>query len=71
MGEKIKKQVSWEVFCWAMAFVFMVIGYLFQTQAALSSKVEDISHNNVEIQTQLSQIQTDIQWIKKALGGAE
>lgn len=71
MEEKGEKMVSWRVFTWVMGIVTLLIGILFQAQAALSGKVETISDNNIEIRTQLSQIQTDILWIKRAMGGEE
>lgn len=67
MEEKGEKMVSWRVFTWAMGLVTLILGILFQAQNALSDRVDGISATNNEIKTQLSQIQTDIQWIKSAL----
>lgn len=42
----------------------MVIGWLFYANTALSSRIDGMTNEYLSIQTQLSQIQTDIAWIK-------
>jgi len=59
--------VPWKMFIWAMGMItllFLLFAGLHQT---LSRTVHATIGNNVEVKTQLSQIQTDIQWIKKEL----
>jgi len=55
--------VSMKVFTYVIGIIFMVIGFLFSCQAALSNKVDVIAADNSDIKTQLSQIQTDLKWI--------
>lgn len=47
-----------------VGLLIAAIGWLFLANSALSAKVDKISGDYLTIQTQLSQIQTDILWIK-------
>jgi len=66
-NNKIKKYVPWHIFIWTMGIIFIVFGILFDIQNELSHKISSMETNNLEIRTQLSQIQADLAWIKKAL----
>ena len=50
-----------------VGIIVIAIGWLFIANSALSSKVDQMSGDYVAIQTQLSQIQTDLGWIKTAM----
>ena len=58
------KYVSWFVFIWAIGILTLCLGWSFKTQAQLNDKVDIYSNQLLEIRTQLSQIQTDLMWIK-------
>ena len=60
-----KRYVSWHIFIWVIGIITVVIGWCFVAQAATSKKVDEYSQQLLEIRTQLSQIQTDLQWIKE------
>ena len=60
-----KRYVSWHIFIWAIGIITIVIGWCFVAQANTSEKVDEYSQQLLEIRTQLSQIQTDLQWIKE------
>ena len=60
-----KRYVSWQIFVWVIGIITIVIGWCFVAQAATSKKVDEYSQQLLEIRTQLSQIQTDLQWIKE------
>ena len=55
-----KKHVSWVVFVWAMGITLLLFGFLF-------NQVAEASKDNNDIKIQLSQIQTDLAWIKLKL----
>jgi len=60
-----KRYVSWHIFIWAIGIITIVIGWCFMTQATTCEKVDEYNQQLLEIRTQLSQIQTDLQWIKE------
>jgi len=59
-----EKCVSWRVFTWAMGIILAVFSILFLTVSALGTRVSTYSSEMTAIRVQLSQIQTDIEWIK-------
>jgi len=59
-----EKYVSFKIFTWAISFIVIIIGWMLVANSALSAKVDSIDDSYVLIQTQLSQIQTDLVWIK-------
>lgn len=63
--DKEKNYVSFTVFSWAMGIIMVVLGWVLVANSALSARVNEISIDYVAIQTQLSQIQTDLSWIKQ------
>lgn len=68
MSEEIKtKYVSWFVFTWAISIIMLVIGWQFISISRVVDNVSDNSVNRFKIETQLSQIQTDLSWIKTTL----
>jgi hypothetical protein len=62
--EEKERKVSWTVFVWAMGITLIVIGWMFTKMNSLEAKVETIATQSNRIEVQLSQIQTDLQWIK-------
>jgi len=60
-----KRYVSWQIFVWVIGIITVVIGWCFVAQANTSEKVDKYNQQLLEIRTQLSQIQTDLQWIKE------
>ena len=64
MSNQEEKYVTFKVFTWAISFVFIIIGWMLVANSSLAAKVDSISDSYVLIQTQLSQIQTDLVWIK-------
>ena len=66
--EKNSKQfVTTRALSFALGIITVVIGWLFVANAALSARVDKMSGDYMAIQTQLSQIQTDLVWIKTAM----
>lgn len=62
--EKTERKVSWTYFAWAMAIVLMMAGWFFTQISTLNTKIDAAMVQSNKIEVQLSQIQTDIQWIK-------
>ncbi|MBI5402484.1 MAG: hypothetical protein HY959_03725 [Ignavibacteriae bacterium] len=62
-----KKYVSWAVFIWAIGIIFIVLSVVFAAQASINTKLDNYQVENQKIQSQLSQIQTDLSWIKLQL----
>ena len=65
--EEYKRTVSWSVFSWALGIILILFGIGFNMQVALSNKVDEYMKDNRNVSAQLSQIQTDIAWIKITL----
>lgn len=49
------------------SIILTVFGWLFTRQESLARSFQKAMSNNTEIQKQLSQIQTDLKWIKREL----
>jgi len=64
MSEKEKKYVSWTIFVWSRAILLSLFGYVLNISVATNNRVEDYVNSLTDIKVQLSQIQTDILWIK-------
>lgn len=64
---EIKNMVSWKVFCWAMSVILILFGTAFAIIQTISIKIDGAVIQYTEIKVQLSQIQTDLLWIKDAL----
>jgi hypothetical protein len=56
--------VGWKVFCWAMGIILVLFGTCFATISSVSLKVDNVQVQYTEIRAQLSQIQTDLLWLK-------
>jgi hypothetical protein len=67
IDELRKNIVGWKVFVWAMGFIVVFLGLMCSQVVSLAAKVEKTQSEYVTIQTQLSQIQTDLIWIKQEL----
>ena len=67
MSKLSDKQVNWTVFTWAISIVLVLFATVFTAQAAFADKLNKNQESNGEIKVQLSQIQTDLQWIKLQL----
>lgn len=65
--EEHKKTVSWTIFSWALGIILILFGIGFNMQVALSNKIDKYVNDNKTIESQLSRIQTDIEWIKLTL----
>ena len=63
--DKEKNYVSFSIFTWAIGIIVVIIGWMLVANSALSARVNEISIDSITIQTQLSQIQTDLSWIKQ------
>jgi hypothetical protein len=59
-----KKYVPFSIFTWAISVLTVIMGWMLVANAALTNKVDAMNESYVSIQTQLSQIQTDLGWIK-------
>jgi len=62
-----KSFVTWRVFAWAVTIITLILGWGLYVNVAMSSRIQSNSTEGSKIQTQLSQIQTDLQWIKQTL----
>ena len=67
MSEETYGYVKWRVFTWALAIVFILFGTVFNLIIKNSNKLDVFNRDASEIKIQLSQIQTDILWIKLKL----
>jgi len=57
--------VRWGIFIAITGIIIGMITLLFNSQFKLVDQVRASMNENTEIRTQLSQIQTDISWIKR------
>ena len=64
MEENKKKYVSWYVFVWVIGIIFIILGLIFSQIAIADGKIEKHLSESQDIKAQLSQIQTDLSWIK-------
>ena len=62
-----KNIVGWKIFTWAMGFIVVFLGLMCSQVVAISEKVNKTQSEYAAIQTQLSRIQVDIEWIKEGL----
>lgn len=62
-----KKPVPFVVFTWAIGLVFLMLGWVFTEMKTLTVKVDTAVSSQNEIRVQLSQIQTDLVWIRGVL----
>lgn len=60
-----EKYVSFKIFTWSMGIIVVVFGWILTANATLTNRINEISIDSITIQTQLSQIQTDLSWIKQ------
>lgn len=67
MANQEKTYVSFAVFTWAIGIIIGVIGWMLVANSSLAAKVDSISDSYVLIQTQLSQIQTDLRWVRNSV----
>ena len=63
-NKKPQRYVNWQVFVWVIGIMTIAMGWCFMTQATTCKKVDQYNQQLLEIRTQLSQIQTDLSWIK-------
>ena len=63
MNEK-NGYVKWKVYVWTVSVITILFSYSFSQINKNGSKLDDYNFNLTEIKVQLSQIQTDIEWIK-------
>jgi len=61
------RKVNYTVFAWAMGVMLLVTGWMILRMETLDDRLVLSWESNQEVQIQLSQIQTDLQWIKTKL----
>lgn len=61
------KYVKWSVFTCVTGILLIAFGWSLTAQSQLSNKVDGYNYQLLEIRTQLSQIQTDIRWIRQVI----
>lgn len=66
-GERRKNSNGPKYIRMVILVIIAAIGWLFLINSRADIKIEKIEGDYTEIRMQLSQIQTDIQWIKEAL----
>lgn len=64
-----EKYVSWKVFTWTISIILILFSLSFGFIAGNAAKVDAFNKDVLEIKIQLSQIQTDIIWIKNNISG--
>jgi len=68
MSEAKEKGISWVIFLGGVSLILTIFGilttYTFSRMGSIEQKQVAQDTANTEIKTQLSQIQTDIAWIK-------
>ena len=69
MSEKTeeRKKVDWYIFIWAIGIIIVIFGWIFVSLAQIQVYQSAQSVKDTEIRVQLSQIQTDILWIREKL----
>ena len=69
MSEKTeeRKKVDWYIFIWAIGIIIVIVGWIFVSLAQIQVYQSAQSVKDTEIRVQLSQIQTDILWIREKL----
>lgn len=63
--EDKKGKVSWKVFIWALGIILILFGMVFSQINSVTNTVQASNKDTTDIKVQLSQIQTDLQWIKQ------
>lgn len=61
------KGVPWNVYVWTVALFTGIIGFLYANDMRLAGRLDAQAIQYQQIQTQLSQIQTDLVWIKSSI----
>lgn len=71
MSSETKRHITWGVFCTVIGAICAVYaflyGYTWNRMSVVEAKQDQQSAANMDIKSQLSQIQTDILWIKDAI----
>lgn len=71
MSSETKRQITWGIFCTVIGGVCAVYaflyGYTWNRMSIVEAKQDDQTKISSEINAQLSQIQTDIAWIKQSM----
>lgn len=62
-----RDNVSFALFSWAMGVILIVLGWMFSQINSVNAAVAQTTNAQAQIQVQLSQIQTDLSWIKVKL----
>lgn len=63
----LKGFVPWKVFIWTVGIFTAIVGWVFYSTTIMNASIQTNSTEGFKIQAQLSQIQTDLQWIKQTL----
>lgn len=63
----IKGKVDWYIFVWSMGIILAVFGWMFAQFIQIQTVHIAQAVKDTEIRVQLSQIQTDILWIREKL----
>lgn len=61
------RKVSWIVFVWVIGIITLALGWVFVGMNSLNGKVEASNNDMVEIKVLLSEVRTDVSWIKDKL----
>ena len=67
MTQEDKLNLYFKLFTWVLGIIILAIGWLFSICSAQEKKMADISSYQTKLDVQLSQIQTDLIWIKQKL----
>ncbi len=59
-----QKLVSWQTFVWAIGIILILFGITFTLVAKADSKADSSSLQVYQIREDISEIKTDIKWIK-------
>lgn len=64
-----KEFIPYKVGTWVVGIILIVMGWLIIYVQNTQAKVDSLSDSQNKISVQLSQIQTDLAWIKSSLSG--
>lgn len=64
-NNRLNEKVSWKIFIWIIGVMIIILGWIFAGMAATNNRVNHIREDSVEIKMFMSEVKTDLGWIKE------